>query len=185
MDRQLGEWNKRREAKEKEDRSQQRQKEAASLAISPTGGRRKPRNLQLQQLDTDLQEPEMPLSPTARKMLNVNDAYRNGEIGEEEKGRLKRHIIGQALKGGPELGANPMDEVMDADDDEDDDSDPLGGDDDDDDDDDAELGCEKVIFISLHSPLPNTALMVLLAACCLLLDRKHTNCHCTCAGRRG
>ena len=41
MDRQLGEWNKRREAKEKEDRSQQRQKEAASLAISPTGGRRK------------------------------------------------------------------------------------------------------------------------------------------------
>ena len=74
---------------------------------------------------------------------------------------------------------------MDADDDEDDDSDPLGGDDDDDDDDDAELGCEKVIFISLHSPLPNTALMVLLAACCLLLDRKHTNCHCTCAGRRG
>jgi hypothetical protein len=120
--------------------------------------------LHLNNLNTDLDNaPEMPLSPTAKQMLDVNDAYRNGEINIEERGNLKRHIIGQALninehvkQGGAEHGANPMDEVMGGPDDDDDD-------DDDDDGSADELGgdCDQVSQSSAHhfSIMPLTDIM--------------------------
>jgi hypothetical protein len=156
LDNKLNDWSKRKakaEAKEKDEKSMQsqpRQKESAERGpTSPL--RRGGKPLHLGNLNTDLDNgPEPPMSPTAKQMLDVNDAYRNGEISIEERGQLKRHIIGQALNinehvkgGGKEYGANPMDEVMggDDDDDDDDDDDELG---DDDDDDDEGLGCDKV-----------------------------------------
>lgn len=47
----------------------------------------------------------------------VQDSYTAGEIDEDEKGKLKRHIIGQALQD-EGVGVNPMDAVMGSDDNE-------------------------------------------------------------------